>query len=209
MKHWTGAHFERTSLQDVGLVVQLGHEDGQPCVCPEEGPKGFTVVSTNGIHKVSVMYCGCHHAGGGSAKNIQLLRASWFPATIIRPRTAFTFDVLEAFHLLNLQGKTSAYDYYLSLVHRTDNTGTQDVKVSSTQFYMWISLSSIQDCYEQFFDAERLWRHLILAKRAARGHDPEGIEATLPGDCAVLCPACPHPELNLPKDWETSPEETR
>jgi hypothetical protein len=37
--------------------------------------------------------------------------------------------MLNSFHLLTLQGKTSAYDFYLSIARKSDNTGTVDVKV--------------------------------------------------------------------------------
>lgn len=46
-----------------------------------------------------------------------------------------------------------------------------------------------------------------MLKRAGRGHD--GISATKMGECAVLCPACPHPGINLPKNWETAPADSR
>lgn len=52
----------------------------------------------------------------------------------------------------------------------------------------------------------REWRNLKLLKRAGRGHDPEGIQATKEGDCAMVCPACPQPGRNLPDDWENAPE---
>ena len=45
-----------------------------------------------------------------------------------------------------------------------------------------------------------------MLKRAGRGHDPAGVAATEPGDCAVECPACPHPGRNLPEGWEDAPE---
>ena len=53
----------------------------------------------------------------------------------------------------------------------------------------------------------REWRHLKMLKRAGRGHDPGGVDATQEGECAVACPACPQPEMNLPEDWENYPEE--
>lgn len=53
----------------------------------------------------------------------------------------------------------------------------------------------------------REWRHLKMLKRAGRGHDPAGIDATQEGECAVLCPACPHPGKNLPPDWRDAPDE--
>lgn len=60
----------------------------------------------------------------------QLMRAKWFPATIDRPRTAFTFDVLNHFHHLTLQGKTTPWDFYNAIVHETDNTGLATPEVS-------------------------------------------------------------------------------
>lgn len=48
-----------------------------------------------------------------------------------------------------------------------------------------------------------------MAKRAGRGHDPGGIDDTLFGECAIDCPACPHPDINLPEDWATAPEDRR
>jgi hypothetical protein len=39
-------------------------------------------------------------------------------------------------------------------------------------------------------------------KRAGRGHDPRGVSGTSQGELMVECPACPHPERNLPNDWE-------
>jgi len=49
-----------------------------------------------------------------------------------RPQSGFTFDVLNTFHLLTLQGKVSAYDFYSTLQHKTDNTRISDVKVGGS-----------------------------------------------------------------------------
>jgi CxC2 like cysteine cluster associated with KDZ transposases len=46
------------------------------------------------------------------------------------------FDALDSFHLLTLQGKTSAFHFYLALVHKTDNTGANDPKVSC---FLWLA----------------------------------------------------------------------
>jgi hypothetical protein len=48
----------------------------------------------------------------------------------------------------------------------------------------------------------RAWRHLRMLKRSGRGHDPAGVSATKEGECAILCPACPQPGINLPSGWE-------
>ena len=39
-------------------------------------------------------------------------------------------------------------------------------------------------------------------KRGGRGHDPGGIDAMSNRELMVECPACPHPEKNLPDGWE-------
>ncbi len=45
---------------------------------------------------------------------------------------------------------------------------------------------------------------MMSAKRSGRAHDPAGVKATAPGQCAVECPACPHPGRNLPEGWENA-----
>lgn len=54
--------------------------------------------------------------------------------------------------------------------------------------------------------AQWLWRHIKMLKCAGRGHDPDGVKATQMGECAVECPACPHPKKNLPDGWKNAPE---
>lgn len=55
----------------------------------------------------------------------------------------------------------------------------------------------------------REWRHMKMLKRKARGHDPEGVEATLPGTLTIPCRACPLPGINLPDNWEAAPANRR
>ncbi|KAK7455778.1 hypothetical protein VKT23_010810 [Stygiomarasmius scandens] len=45
-----------------------------------------------------------------------------------------------------------------------------------------------------------------MLKRHGRGHNPVGYAGTRPGECALPCPACPIPNVNLPEGWnDTSP----
>jgi hypothetical protein len=53
----------------------------------------------------------------------------------------------------------------------------------------------------------RQWRNLKMLKRAGRGHDPAGVDATKEGECVVLCPACLQPGKNLLPDWRDAPYE--
>ncbi|KAF7970236.1 hypothetical protein HWV62_24724 [Athelia sp. TMB] len=185
-RSWSGACFSGVSLYHLGLRVYLGH-GGLPCPSAHEIVDGFVVVDNSGIHTTKLIYCGCP---GHPPLNIQILRAGWYPATLVFPRSAFTFQVLKLFHLLNTQGKLSLHHFYKAIHSVTDNTGTREVK----------------NRYDEMRPVMRMWRHLKMLKRAGRGHDPEGVEATRMGECAVECPACPHPGKNLPDGWETSPE---
>src|SRR5580704_16592722 len=97
------------SLTDLGYVIQLGH-NGDTCLCPSPICQNFTVVDTSCIHHVNLRFCECHATPGGSYHCIQLLGICWLPATCHCPTSAFTFDVLESFHMLTLQSKMSVYD---------------------------------------------------------------------------------------------------
>jgi hypothetical protein len=55
----------------------------------------------------------------------------------------------------------------------------------------------------------RQYRHLLMLKRAGRGHDPSGVWGTAPGELAVQCPVCPNPAVNLPEGWEDAPPESQ
>lgn len=116
---WESRHFVRTSLRALGLVIQLGHSHDETCTLPGNLRKELYVIDTSGVHVVSVRFCRCQFLG----EDVQLLRYRWYPASPVAPHTAFTFDLLNTFQLLTLQGKLSAYDFYLSVERKTDNTG--------------------------------------------------------------------------------------
>ena len=63
----------------------------------------------------------------------------------------------------------------------------------------------LQYRYPEFHRVFRIWRNLQALKHAARGHDPDGIDTTAPGELTVECPACPHLQKNLPANWEDAP----
>jgi hypothetical protein len=78
----------------------------------------LVVYHTNSAHLIKVSYCQCGGPAGGYLFPNQLLQ-SWFPASLTHLQTTFTFALLKHFHHLTLQGKTTTYDFYNSLVRRT------------------------------------------------------------------------------------------
>ncbi|KAJ7159042.1 hypothetical protein C8R43DRAFT_882221, partial [Mycena crocata] len=124
---WTGVHFEKKTLKQLGLRIQLGHwHRDRRCPVPERAPgDDFVIVDDHGVHKVALDFCGC----GGGSQSQQLLRAGLMPATSQFPRTASTFSVLRRFGLLTFESKCSAYEFYHSLARETDNTGLNPAKV--------------------------------------------------------------------------------
>ena len=88
--------------------------------------KNFTVVDISGVHKLHVTFCGCI---GHPPYHIQLLRDSWFPASLEHPETAFSFELLNFFQILNHHGKVSAYDFYSAVHNICDNTGLANLPV--------------------------------------------------------------------------------
>ncbi|KAJ7775286.1 hypothetical protein B0H16DRAFT_1712863 [Mycena metata] len=195
---WKDGKFERMTLKALGLRIQLGH--GKPnnarlrqgrCANPERAiDDDFVLIGVHRIHEVAVDFCGCETA---QPHDIQLLRARWYPCTGKHPRTAATFGVLRRFCLTTLETHCAAKAFYMSIVRESDNTGTV----------------LIRDRYDEFLRMSREWQHIEMLKRAGRGHDPAGVEATQLGECALLCPACPQPGKNLPPDWKNTPKARR
>lgn len=157
------------------------------CESPIPCHAAMLVLHTNGIHSVSIQYCGCartipHH--------LQLLRRRLYPASQLTIRTCATFEVLQNLHMMALTTKGSTYDFYRCLEKLTNNTG--------------ISLPKLR--YRALYRMILQWRHLKMLKWAGRAHDPTGVDGTSPGELAVLCPSCPRPGINLPDEWEKAPQ---
>lgn len=152
---------------------------------------------------LGIDYCGCQIMNPVEWRD-QLLRKRWFPATLVRPQTAFTFDCLDTFHESSLQGKGNLYDFYHTILRITDNAnlGHSFVSILFLLKIPFLIYVGVQYRYQDFHRVFRLWQNLLLYKRAGRGQDPSGIDGTPPGGAMVECPACPHPGRNLPDDWE-------
>ena len=77
------------------------------------------------------MFCACDPTAPWDERYRQLLRMSWYPASFSRPRTAFSFDLLDTYHKLTLQGKLNLYDFYLGIIQKSDNQGRSKPIVSN------------------------------------------------------------------------------
>ncbi|KAJ7256755.1 hypothetical protein C8J57DRAFT_1650145 [Mycena rebaudengoi] len=107
VEKWNGQFFDRKTLRELEVRLQLGHwhEAQNQCPVPERPHNdSFVIIDDHGVHEVFVDFCGC---GRGGSHVQQLLRARLFPATTTRPATAATFSVLRRFHLLSFESKCS------------------------------------------------------------------------------------------------------
>jgi hypothetical protein len=131
-QRWNGEFFSNDSLQKLGYWYQLGHS-GVQCPHPHPGPKNFVIFDISSPHFISIDYCYCGHQP--LLMWHQLLCKKWFPATLSHPQTVFTFNCLKTFHKLTLQGKTNLYDYYHTLLQRSDNANLSNPIVCFWKFY--------------------------------------------------------------------------
>ena len=208
-----GSFFTRVSGCSLGICIQLNHIGGQRCLNPVKSYNDeFTIIDLNGVHEVAVDYCGCHMV---QPHPIQLLRSGLYPATVLDPKMAATFQVLKFFHITMLVSKIAAHDFYTSLVWRRDNTGMGKIPVGlcCSPMPATADVDAHQNCYLAFLLMTRQWRHLKLLKRMGRNNPSSfnGSESALAdaGNCAVLCPACPQPGKNLPENWREAPASQR
>ncbi|KAG1889858.1 hypothetical protein F4604DRAFT_1673395 [Suillus subluteus] len=99
---------------------QLEPEDLPFVLGPEFQPKENTmvIIDKSGVHRLEIRCCDCPNA---LSPDIQMFRHGFFPASFNRPKTAFTFRVLDDFLLDNLECGTSAMNYYNKLRRMTSS----------------------------------------------------------------------------------------
>ena len=102
----------------------------------------LTVVDISGVHSIPVHYC---HCAGAEPPHLQLLQLRLFPTSCLRPRTVFTFHVLDDFLQHNVVCKTSAHNYYTLLRRKTNSTFPDMVPVCNS-LLMYSSLIFLSPC---------------------------------------------------------------
>ena len=81
--------------------------------------------------------------------HIQILRTGWFPATFNHPQKVFTFNCLNFYHELTLQGKVNAYDFCQTLQHLTDTVAQKTAPMFAyyTQTHVLLNADIISSVY--------------------------------------------------------------
>ena len=110
---------EDEELEDADEVLLEGWE-------PRD-KKTLVLVDVSGVYQLLVSWCCCPNAPD---KATQLFQHRLFPASTSRPSTAFTFGVLEYFHIDAVECKTSASNFSSKLRRLTDFSNPQSVPVS-------------------------------------------------------------------------------
>lgn len=194
------------SLESLGLVVDLAHS-GE--ICPTGIIKRILVVDLSGYHYINARFCACPHTSFLEPYR-QLLRFNWFPASTAKPKTAFTRDLLDMYHKLSLQGKLNLYDFYTTVMQKTDNCGHTKGKVCRLMDDICGATHAVlQYRYHEISRCVRQWRHIKDLKRGGAGHPSASSKGLCDGDLAIECPACPHPGRNLPPGWEDAPDDKK
>ncbi|KAJ7436461.1 hypothetical protein B0H11DRAFT_2256166 [Mycena galericulata] len=186
LEEWNGAFWVTQTLKSLGLVYQMGHGGGS-CIFPDPLKRTMTVLEHPHVHQVVFQYCNCNRSDEADSIQ-QLLRNSWYPATATDPGTCATFRTLEIFRLQNVVGNMNVHDFITAMERQTNATGST-------------GLDRVPSRYKEFMRMSRQWAFLKRMKRAGRGHDPAGVDATSVGRAAVVCWACPYDGRNLPSNW--------
>ena len=157
IEKWTGRFFGATSLNQEGFVLYLGHH-GEPCPKNWHGKSGqrtqvgssdedswegddgsvplagwekkdgqcLVIIDTTGVHQLCIGWCQCETA---VEPHIQLLRNRFFPASMKQPSTAFTFSLLDYYHIDSVECKTSASSFFSKLRRLTNSSSPHSVPV--------------------------------------------------------------------------------
>jgi hypothetical protein len=120
-------------------TFQLGFGSSKPGQNDKDGNRIITIIDRSGIHEIGIRWCCCPNA---PEHDMQLMAAGLFPATFRNPKTAFTFRVLEEFHLDNLECKTTPSQFFSRLRRLTSDEFPNTVPVGQASIYADSELTS-------------------------------------------------------------------
>jgi len=112
---------------------QFGFGSSKPGRNDKDNNPLITIIDRSGVHEIGARWCCCPNA---PERDMQLMAAGLFPATFRKPKTAFTFRVLEEFHLDNLECKTTPSQFISRLRRLTNDEFPNTVPVWSGPTYL-------------------------------------------------------------------------
>lgn len=135
IERWKDGCFWPTSLRNLGLVIHMGH-GGVACPSTDKGNL-FTygeleIVDTSGVYKHNVQWCKCV---GAAKPYLQLIHAGFYPASMLRPESAFTQDVLRYFHVDYMECNTTAMAFYRKIRRLSNADDPDSVAVCTSSTY--------------------------------------------------------------------------
>ncbi|KAJ7707275.1 hypothetical protein B0H16DRAFT_1746495 [Mycena metata] len=100
---WSNKEFATSGLEAVNMHIYLGH-GGRTCPA-SVGDEKFRIISSAGVHKLPVDFCGCP---GAPSQADQLLAARLYPQHRDPPHVAVAFPMAYALDVPGLPGSTAA-----------------------------------------------------------------------------------------------------
>jgi hypothetical protein len=141
----------------------------------------MTIVHTNGMHSLPIVWCSC--PDNLNDRDLQLLDLRLYPASYDDIKTAFTFLALDDHRQTYLECKASHYQYHNKL-RRLTCAEYPDASPNR---------------YAELCRVARQWRNLKY-KRWFWSLQEE--EDPARGKMALFCAACPQPGINLEPGWK-------
>jgi hypothetical protein len=186
-----------TTLYDLGLAIRLVHADGKECRSNSLF-RDLKVLHWNGLHQVRYIQCSCDAslATSRSASARQLMANQLFPATHNAPTTAFTFQALMLFDILNLLGYINIKQFCDSITSNVPDDFKSEVNITTVVVIMLTSVQASGNLRGHFHQCIRLWR--LFKSMELKGYKNY---QDLASGIVDLCPACPHPNINIPDNW--------
>lgn len=109
----TWASDEEDLPESLGAKVDAAYGNGLPNL---KGGNIVCMVDTSGVHRFRVHLCECPNR---KDNDLQYFEMGLFPASLEKPKTAFTFRVLDDLRLTNLECHTPYRSYWKTLVRKT------------------------------------------------------------------------------------------
>jgi len=110
------------------------------------------VVHTNGIHHLAMVTCQCQ---GEHQIPLDLVTSNLLMTSFTKICTLFTIQVLDHFHLCNLELKASAYQFYQLIQHIT----------------LLMRPAEVVNLYHELWRLSCLWHWMKILKWAGYGHN--------------------------------------